>query len=89
MMEGIVNQNIEQQLVLDGVFRTQVSGIAVDGDSAVATICGDYRDVIGTDPNGTYTSQEIGLKNAASTLTLSRSIGNTWIVLTSAPASAC
>ncbi|SFK57177.1 hypothetical protein, partial [Cellulomonas sp. KH9] len=89
MMQGVATQNADQQLTLGGVFHTSIGAVVVEGGTATVTVCDDYREVTGTDPAGTYTSQEIGLENLASQLTLGPSVGDAWIVLTGSPAGAC
>ena len=89
MMQRIATQNADQQLTLGGVFHTRISTVVVDGQAATVTVCDDYRDVTAADPDGAYTSQEVGLRNLAAQLTLGPSVGGTWIALDSIPAGAC
>lgn len=89
MMQRIATQNAEAQARTAGVFHTRISDVAVEGDSATATVCDDFRDVIPSDPNGTYTPQEVGLDNLAKQLVMGRSEAGTWRALDSIPAGAC
>ena len=89
MMQRIATQNAEAQAEIKGVFHTRISDVVVDGGSATALVCDDYRDVLATDPNGSYTAEEVGLEDLAARLTLGPSGMGTWVALESVPAGAC
>lgn len=81
-MQQIADQNAGVQLLLGGVFHSTISDVTVNGDTATASTCDDYNDVTGVDPNGTYTSQEVGLVNVGIRLTLAPSPTGGWRVTT-------
>ena len=62
----------------------------VEGDSARAVACVDYRDATFTDPNGSYTPDEVGFGGISrEELTLGRVADHTWVVLTSTVEGKC
>ena len=89
MMQRIATQNADQDLEILGVFHTRIHDLVVDGESATVTVCDDYRDVTAADPEGTYSSQEIGLVGTVKQLSMGLSGFGTWRVLNSAPAGDC
>lgn len=88
-MQRIAAGSAEQQLTLGGVFRTSITDVVVDGDSATVRVCDDYRDVTATYPDGTYSSQEVGLDGSVEQLTLGPSGEGAWLILDSTPAGDC
>lgn len=88
-MQQIADQNASVQLLLGGEFHTTISDVTVNGDTATASACDDYSDVTGTDPNGTYTSQEVGLENVMKRLTLAPSPTGGWRVTVGESAGTC
>lgn len=89
MMQRIATQNTGLELVIRGVLRTRISGVVVEGQSATVAVCDDYREVTASDPNGTYTSQEVGLVNTAKQLVVASLGGGVWMVRDSVPAGTC
>lgn len=87
-MDYIATTNTSLEVTVGGTFRTTISDVTVDGDTASADVCDDFTDVTVTDPNGEYTSVEVGYENLVRTLAMSRSTG-TWVVLTSTTTGAC
>lgn len=87
-MEYIATTNASMELTVGGTFRTTVSGVSVDGDTASVDVCDDFTDVTVTDPNGSYTSAEVGYENLVRTMSLSNR-GGAWVVMTSTTSGAC
>ena len=91
-MEQGAAANAENEISVGGTFHVTVSGIRVDGDTAVGSVCHDYRDVTFADPAGEYTPDEVGFGDRkAVDLTLQRrpdAIG-VWTITVSEPASTC
>ena len=87
-MEYIATTNVSMQVTVDGTFRTAISGVSVSGDTASVDVCDDFRDVTVTDPNGTYTSAEVGYENLVRTMSLGNR-GGAWVVLTSTTSGTC
>ncbi|GEL98886.1 hypothetical protein [Cellulomonas terrae] len=90
-MQGIVDQNVSSQVDIAGVFHARVGDVVVEGDTARGTVCDDYRDVTFTDPNGTYTPDDVGFGEPRhKTLTLTRVPDeDRWLVLTSVVEGTC
>ena len=59
-MQQIATGNANDQVKVGGVFHATVAGISVDGDTAHATKCDDYRSVTFADVKGTYTPDQAG-----------------------------
>ena len=57
-MEQIAATNTTDQSQVGGVFHVRISDISVDGDTARATTCDDYRQVTVVEPNGPLTLEE-------------------------------
>lgn len=79
-MAESATQNAGLELKITGTFHTTISNVAVEGDSATASVCDDFRDVVVADPNGTYTPVEVGLEDLAQRLTINRSGTGGWLV---------
>lgn len=90
LMQQIADGNAAVQLEVGGRFHVQLREIVVEGDTARAVACVDYRDVTATDPNGTYTAAEVGFgETTREELALARVAERTWIVLTSTVSAGC
>jgi len=91
-MEEIAAINTADQSQYGGVFHVRISDISVDGDTATATTCDDYREVTVVEPDGPLTPEEAGLAEPISLkLTLARNpIGEgLWVVNTSERIGTC
>lgn len=60
-MAEIAANNAAGQSKVGGVFHVRISDISVDGDSASATTCDDYGQVLPEDGDGPQTLDEVGL----------------------------
>jgi len=59
-MQQIATGNANDQAKVGGVFHATIADITVDGDTAHATKCDDYRSVTFADVKGTYTPDQAG-----------------------------
>ncbi len=90
LMQQIADGNAAIQLKTGGALHVDVREVAVDGETARAVVCVDYRDVTATDPNGSYTAAEVGYgETTREELSLARVADQTWIVLTSTVTPTC
>jgi len=59
-MRRVATDNLNVKATIGGVFHVTIADISVDGDTARATTCDDYRNVTFTDFDGPDTPQSAG-----------------------------
>ncbi len=90
LMQQVVDKNVGIQAKIGGVFHVEMREITVDGETARAVACADYRDATFADATRSYTPDEAGFGGTTrEELTLARVADQTWVVLTSAISSPC
>jgi hypothetical protein len=90
-MQQMATSNASDQAKVGGVFRARITDISVDGDTAHAKTCDDYREATFADAKGTYTPKEAGFGEARlSDFTLVRVAGESrWKIQSQAWTGTC
>lgn len=90
VMNRIATNNAADSVDIGGTFRTRVSDVAVEGDSATATTCDDYREATFADADGPDTPETAGFAEPRlKSLQIQRLEGNRWLVGTSEVTGSC
>lgn len=91
-MTEIATNNTNDQSQFGGAFSVRIADIVVDGDTARATTCDDYRQVAVVEPDGPLTLEELGMAEPVlMEVTLARNPAGVglWTIQTSAKAGTC
>lgn len=90
IMADVAVSNAADLVDIGGTFRTRVADVTIDGDSATATACDDYRESTFADQDGPDTPQSAGFADPRLKLvTLQRVPDGRWIVATTERTGTC
>jgi hypothetical protein len=90
VMNRIATNNTADAVDIGGTFRTRVDDVTVDGDTATAATCDDYREATFADADGPDTPETAGFAEPRlKKLQLQRVDGSRWIIGTSEVTGSC